>query len=36
MMEILFSKYSKFYVGFEKAINFQENIFAFGDNCVSS
>ena len=36
MMRILFSKYSKFYVDFEKAINFPENIVAFGDNCVSS
>ena len=35
MMVILFSKYSKFYVDFENAIKFPENVDCLGDNCVS-
>ena len=34
-MKIIFlSKYSKFYVDFENAIKFQENVDALRDNCV--
>ena len=34
MNVILFSKYSKFYVDFENAIKFPENIDGFEDNCL--
>ena len=33
MKVILFSKYSKFYVDFENAIKFSENVDGFQDNC---